>query len=283
MKKIILSVALILCCIFVYGQPFETIKSHIGIEQDVVLGKIYGRGIGWTNKNINIKGRECRLYLQTPKTSANYIKAIKEVMALLESQEVSFFNVKNNLPFEFYFTNRSSYTPAPDFAPLYPSVEQYDGLNEHGVMVLTHNRDWSNAVRIITSIKADRKSIGYLKTRLIYAIGRVLHEFNADDEYYWAPDSYLNKSGTVYYPKDSFAEAFQNSRHKEDNFGKSLGRFAMHSKKAYVAELFMYGVYDDLRGALPQEPIYASIAIAQYFNIYKGPGCYSLNSKYRLN
>ncbi len=266
MIKLIFTAALIFCSSLVYGQ-FETVKRTIGIEQETVYNQIYAnRRYKWANPiDININGRVCRVFVKKLVSAKEYTRAVEEVMALLANQEVNLGIIPNNLPLEFYFTNGESYQP--DFRPLYPAVEQYDGIGSHNVLVLTHMSDWSTVCKIITPLSA-KKHNSYLKNRLVYAMGRILHEFKQDERYYWSPTALLNNLNQSRVGTNTVSEHVQ--------LGRELNRSAIQSTKAFAAELFVYGVYDDLDSALPSSSYYRSRALKFYFDECNGPMSYAL-------
>jgi hypothetical protein len=276
MKKIILSTVLVFCFGLIYGQ-FEVVKNTIGIEQETVFNDLVfndnsGEMSLWANHRefsfITYQNKRvvCRVFVLKSKffNVEGYIKAAKDVMERLKGQRVDFSRIPNLI--EFYFNNDSKYKPN-EFTPAYPNVEKYDGIKEHHVIALTHMSDWSKVCKIITPVSHKKKTM--LRNRLTYAMGRILHEFSVPAKFYWDPTSNLNRDALVAHSSDN----------EFTNISKELNRYATHSPKAFVAELFTYGVEGNLahlEKALPSSVRYKNKVLNFYFNICNGPMCSTL-------
>lgn len=261
MRKIILSTVLIFCFGLVYGQP-QGVTAIVGPEQETVFNQIWDSQ-SWGITEFYFGGRQCRVFVKRLTSPGKYETAIREVLTLLSEQEAELNSIPPGTPLEFYFIANKKFTPKVE--PRFPRIENYDGLKEHQVMVLTHMSDWSPVCKIITSLTPSKR--GYLKNRLIYAMGRVIHEYRQDPFYYWDYNSVLN---------DPAAKGVDGSIQETQKFGGELNRFATHSTKAFVGELFTYAVLGELRQALPSDDHYAGRALKFYFNDYFGPMCKSL-------
>lgn len=259
MKKIILTTIIVFCFGLIYGQ-----YERLGWEQETVFNKILESQVWAKHTEISINGRVCRIFVRFGTSPKEYIKAIEEVFELLNKEDVSFFNISRDIPFEFYFTNnRKIRDPGylPGFVPEYPDVERYDGIREHHVMVLTHMSDWSNVCKIITPLTPDERNKTVLQNRLIYAMGRILHEYNRDYQFYWDPGQVLNDPA-----RKGVGGSIDNPQ-TGTRFWKELNRFAMHSSKAYVGEFFVYGIYNELKEVLPTNILNFRQAVSFYFNV----------------
>ena len=263
MKKLLLTSLAIFGFVLIYGQS-QAVKNAIGIEQETVYNAVSSL-VNPSPAEFRLSdGRVCRIFL-SPRSRSVDPRVVTDVINLMQTAGVELSRIPPGIPLEFYFVNprKLSYRVSPKF----PTVEDYKGLSRHDALVLTHMSDWSLVCKIILPEKII-KNAGYVQNRITYAMGRVVHEM-MDPNAYWDHRSNLN---------DPAKMKIGNSIQEGQRFGQGLNRNAMASGKTFVAELFVYAVWDDLANTLPTHYYYRDRALRFYFQDCRGPICNALRN-----
>ncbi|MCB0552110.1 MAG: hypothetical protein KDD02_01060 [Phaeodactylibacter sp.] len=264
MKNLILAAIAFFCFGLVYGQPYFN-----GPEQEASFNYVAPQpdsNTKWRISNLrNFQGVSYRIKAEGKVANTiltDHIKVVENALLQLIQANVDLAPL-GNIPLEFYFVNGIpiNYPPTVN-----STVEKYDGLQVHKVMAYTHDANWNRVNRIVTHLKPNNlQQQSYLIGRLIHGIGRILHEQTIGEDNYWNPASPFNSGGqALNYPKESFAYL--------------IGDNAEKSRKAFVAELFMFSVLGYLDTKLPINDSYSRLAINNYRG-YSGPNCNAISGR----